>query len=407
MGSSDYLDYVASLRIINCAGPPSSHAGRTEGQTQPFPPFSALSRCLIFHNNDTAVASRSNERIALCRRSFNRAHHSAALSWLDIDQGDPDGYTLMISSLYGYSRGVKVLLNKGANVAITKDGGFSALHLAAQYGHVAVSKMLLEAAADLEAKTSRGCTPLHQAAAGGHWSVIRVLIKEGANPNSRELEGDTPLLLAAEEGRLQAMRELLRAKADPLLVKTNPESGEIYTPLDVASQNGHLDAVRELILQVGIEGCGGPTDGVDALDAAAKVQHLDIMATLLDAGVVDSGMALASASQAGGARAVKLLLQRPSGKTAGGASYVDNKFNPRDYTPLLLGIANCHPSCCTRRIVRLLIEAGADTSAAVRVTNVPGGPPWFNDTPLAYILRCFREKKVGGEGATEEKLQSL
>lgn len=231
-----------------------------------------------------------------------------------------------------------------------------------------------------------------------------MLIGTGANPNSRRLDGETPMYMAAENGRLEAVRELFRAKADPRLVKTNQE-GDTFAPLETAAEYGHLSVVREMIQQVGIEGCGGETAGVDALFAAAKASHLDIMATLMDAGVVDSGMALTCAGQEGKEAAIKFLLQQPPGKTAGGASYVDNKYNARDYTPLLLSIAHCRP--CTRRIVRLLIDAGADTRAPVRVTNVPGGLPWFNDTPLAYTQYCLREKKVGGEVATEEQLQCL
>lgn len=38
--------------------------------------------------------------------------------------------------------------------------------------------------------------------------------------------------------------------------------------------------VRELVQQVGIEGFGGESDGVDALCAAATNQRVDIMAVL-------------------------------------------------------------------------------------------------------------------------------
>ena len=346
---------------------------------------------------------------------MNKLHHAAMCSpeqipallsaGFGIDVSDPDGYTpLMISSLNGYARAVKIMLSKGANIEKTEKQGNGALHHAAGEGHVAVTKMLLEAGADLEAKNCAGCTPLHVASFDGRWGTIRVLIAAGACINSRMWNGQTPLYVAAQNGHLHAVKELLRAKADALLFMTN-QDGDTFTPLEMAAQYGHSSVVREMIQQVGIKGCDRETGGVDALFAAAKASQLEVMATLLDAGVVDSGFALTNAGQEGSVGAIKFLLQRPSDETAGGASYVDNKHNPRDYTPLLLSIAHCQP--CTRKIVRLLIDAGADTSAAVCVTNVPGGLPWFNDTPLAYTLYCLHEKKIGGEVATEEQLQSL
>lgn len=109
----------------------------------------------------------------------------------------------MNSSLNGNSRAVKILLSKGANVEITEDNGYAALHLAATGGHLAVTKMLVEAAADLvEGKTYDGCTPLHLAAGNGHCGVLRMMIGAGANPNSRMSRGETPLYLAAENGQL-------------------------------------------------------------------------------------------------------------------------------------------------------------------------------------------------------------
>lgn len=153
----------------------------------------------------------------------------------------------------------------------------------------------------------------------------------------------------------------------------------------------------ELIQQVGVEGCGGETDGVNALSEAKRAQHLDVMAKLMDAGV-----ALGTASDEESERTVK---QAP---VAGGRTnllveldtvVVDNKHGPRDFTPLLVSIATCRPSA--RRIVRLLIEAGADTSATFQNNSgMPRDTPWFNDTALVY---CLREKKVGGEDATATK----
>lgn len=132
------------------------------------------------------------------------------------------------------------------------------------------------------------------------------LIEAGANVNSRVLDGATPLLIASTQGYKDAMKVLLRAKADPQLQQTT--SGNTCVPLDILARRGDTDAVRELIRHVDIEGCGGPSRGVDALTPAARDKHLDIVVMLTDAGVVDTGGALIAAADYGGVLSVKHLM---------------------------------------------------------------------------------------------------
>ncbi|CAN0138924.1 unnamed protein product, partial [Ectocarpus sp. 12 AP-2014] len=54
---------------------------------------------------------------------------------LDINQGNPKGWTpLMLATEKGHSRVAKSLLEKGANVSVVGDGGFTALLASAQGG---------------------------------------------------------------------------------------------------------------------------------------------------------------------------------------------------------------------------------------------------------------------------------
>lgn len=47
---------------------------------------------------------------------------------IDIDQGTRDGLTpLMVAAMLGHSHIVMILLNKGADVSVQRDGGFAAL----------------------------------------------------------------------------------------------------------------------------------------------------------------------------------------------------------------------------------------------------------------------------------------
>lgn len=112
------------------------------------------------------------------------------------------------------------------------------------------------------------------------------LIEVGADPNSRMVNGATPLYVAAQQGNMNTVKFLLRAEL------------------------GHSEVVRGMMQEVGIEGCGGASGGVNALLRAVSNQHVDIMAVLHDAGVVDNGGSLVVAAGYGHEACVKFLLQQ-------------------------------------------------------------------------------------------------
>lgn len=58
------------------------------------------------------------------------------------------------------------------------------------------------------------------------------------------------------------------------------------------------------------------------------------------------------------------------------------------------------------RMVQLLVEAGADTTSPIRITDKAGVLQSFG-TPLAYTNQRLRGKKVGEKAATEEQLHTL
>ncbi|CAM9703108.1 unnamed protein product [Ectocarpus sp. 13 AM-2016] len=314
----------------------------------------------------------------------------------------------MMASMMGYSHIVKTLLEKGANVSSVTNPGITALHIGcAQEGPVAVVELLIGAGADVEA-TSEGWTPLHGAAEKGSREAVRALVKAGANPDRRRPTGVTPLHIAARSGRLDTLRELLRLKANPLLEFEPPPSsvGCGSAPLDIAAQNGHSDIVRELVQQLGIEGCDPKNGGEPALYVAASEQHVDIMAILTNAGVVDTtGLALLGAAGHGREVSVKFLLRQRHKESKGGVE--DAYMNARNidgYTPLVFSIHSCFSQA--PRIARLLADAGADMTSAVQVINSMGELV-FDGTPLAFTTSRLREKIENGQPATEEHLHTL
>lgn len=333
---------------------------------------------------------------------------------IDIDHTDPNGWTpLIFASVKGNKGVVRALLDKGANVSIAGDDGLTALLASVQYGHLAVTKMLIDevrrlGGGDLEAAvTSDGFTPLHMAADTGDWEAVRALTEAGANPDSRALKGTTPLHVAASTGHVKAVSELLRAKANPLTSTVLPW-GDACIPLDAAVTFGHLEVVRMLIQHHGIKGCGGASAGVYALRMATHNKQVQVVAILMDAGVIDTGVALATAATNGTEASVKLLLQKHKGGHSDKGAYVNSRHFFDKQTPLECCVEAYLP--CSPRIARFLVDAGADagadTTSAFRARHYAGRKTLCY-TLLDFTTSGLREKTIRGENVTEEQLHSL
>ncbi|CAM9324312.1 unnamed protein product [Scytosiphon promiscuus] len=324
---------------------------------------------------------------------------------VDVNQCHGDGWTLLrCAARQGHSSVVSVLLSKGADPSRVSETGFSPLHESALSGHLTVTKMLAEhcAAADLDATTKKeGLTPLYVAANRGHWEVMKALIEAGANPDSLTLTGESPLYTAALRGQVDAVKVLLRAKANPLVPKVNEELGVPMLPLDVAAGAGRLGVVREMIQQLGIKGSSGLTRGMNALLLASQQQRTDVVIFLANVGVEDRGShALMAAAGDACEPVVKTLLQRRTGKSARDEYAYINAQDTSGNTPL---IKNILAPRFSSRIVRLLVDAGADTASPCKITS-DDGEVCFNGTPLALSNIYVCEKTASKEeGATEKR----
>lgn len=291
----------------------------------------------------------------------------------------------------------KLLASAGAEIdAAEASSGDTALIVASNNGHVAVVNFLVDTGAHLELPDNNGKGPLHRAAQAGRVAVVEALLAAGADRESRTYVGETPLLLAAINGRLDVVRVLLRAEVNPAHTMVLP-TGKVFVALDAAAQQGHTQVAREL-LALGVDVCGGPRRGVVGLCLAAQGENLEMLATLRDGGVVDSGKALYDSCNQGREASVRFLLRQDWGIPR--TTYV-NARNDLGYTPLWLAAATASP-----KIVRWLLDAGADERAACRNTNVPKFKG-LRVTPLGFAVDCIRQMSYRGRFATEEQMERM
>lgn len=315
-----------------------------------------------------------------------------------------NNHTLYFAASNGQSAMVDLLIGTGdADVDASDCNGVTPVLAATFQGHLAVVESLVGAGAELDSPNKEGFTPLYAAARYGHHSVVSVLLHAGANPRTHLYKGRSPLYAAASSGHVDTVRELLRANADPAHPVTE-EDGTVMVPLDIAAENDHEGAVREL-LQLGIEACGGPAQGREALYSAVRNQHVHMMGMLMDAGVTDPGGALFLAIEQGCEAAVKLLVQHERESRRG--EYLNHcvygtRCGDRQYfTPIAHATDFAFP-----RIARLLLDAGADETAKILAVDKQG-LVMYRGTPLALAIRKLRMNESQGKPATEEQIHRL
>eukprot|EP00903_Cladosiphon_okamuranus_P015974 g14754.t1 len=172
--------------------------------------------------------------------------------------------------------------------------------------------------------------------------------------------------------------------------------------------HGQADAVRELLQQVGIEGCGGESGGVDALFKATahlSAACVDVMAALTDAGVVDKdGIAPRAATGTGNVMAVKFLLQEQQPKEAqeecgGREANEEELFRVEAIRRLLMSVDAIHAASRPQPPTELpaiaagasIIDGGADDARCTKKAPTAGAPLSLT---LPILRRGARQRDV-------------
>ena len=303
---------------------------------------------------------------------------------INLNVRNAHGYTpLYVAVDRGREQSARLLINAGADINISDNNQWTALHWAAYYGYIKIVDALIHVPnVNLNSRNEQGYTPLHVAVMSGMKESVRLLIEVGAdinitnnnqwtalhraayygynnivdmlihtphvNVNLRNEYGQTPLYVAVDRGREQSARLLIDAGAD---IKISNHKQR--TALHLAASNGHSSIVGELIkvphLNLNVRNENGQTPlhvaVINGMVASARL--------LIDAGadinIPDKYQqtALHLAAYFGYDDIVDSLIKRPN-----------VNINSRDEdgdTPLHVAADNGRAASA-----RLLIDAGAD-----------------------------------------------
>ncbi|MDQ3030896.1 MAG: ankyrin repeat domain-containing protein [Myxococcota bacterium] len=200
----------------------------------------------------------------------------AALSAGASIQTTPKGLHTPLASAAsrGFVDGVKLLLDRGANVNGADWSGMTALFRA---GSAAIVKILVDAGAAVDARDKSGSTPLHLAAIN-HTASIAALVARGADPAAVDAEGKTALEHACFHLKTKAAEILLDS------MKLTPEQGARALRIAAGRDGTKGLQLVQLLLARGADPNGMPPRATTPLHKTPYSGRLDVALLLIDAG---------------------------------------------------------------------------------------------------------------------------
>jgi ankyrin repeat protein len=262
------------------------------------------------------------------------------------NQRDANGNTLLMNAaMYGRPELLSFLIEKGADVNATNNGGATALMRAA--GDTAKIKLLVNKGANVNARSALGNTPLILAArANPSAEAVKLLIEHGAEVNATNTFGATAIQTAAASGDLETVRILIKNGADVNAHSRGAEPAVLWgggrSPLGWAAARGDL-AMIKLLISAGAN-VNEPEGFGTALIQAAWMDQIEAARLLIkngaDVNAKDfrsgyTALHWAASSERNSSEFVDLLLKNGANANAEGGEQVD-AFLSVPQTPLML-----------------------------------------------------------------------
>lgn len=285
-------------------------------------------------------------------------------------QGDEAGGALQGAARNGHTKIVQLLLNSRAEVNAQGTGylGENALQAAASEGHTEIARMLIDAGANISAQSSGSyySDALQAASAEGHLDLVQLLLDAGAHVNAAiQLDTDdygNVLMLASAKGYKRIVQILLDAGAH---VNAHSVPARYSNPLSSMGSEQGSESMLETFFDVEADVIA-PPGHISALTAAVYGLWGDVVQLLVDHGAeVDvrrsyNESPLAFASRAGNKRIVRILIDAGADVNAQFAGFVY-------CNALEVAMAEGNDE-----VVQLLKDAGAVSSPEERGTQLPG-----------------------------------
>lgn len=173
-------------------------------------------KTLLFNGANVNITSLITSMIAALQSQLRTTQALLNAHGVNTDTQNHNGTTaLYMAAALGEDDVVKAFIQKGANVNVIANYGWTPLMVAAGRGHLTIVQALLSAPQiDIDAKKIDGATALIVTAALDKDDVVKALIDHRANVNITDNYGWSPLMFAAEKGHLTIMQALLDKNAD-------------------------------------------------------------------------------------------------------------------------------------------------------------------------------------------------
>jgi ankyrin repeat protein len=137
---------------------------------------------------------------------------------------------------------VRLLVEHGPELNISKENGWTLLSAAASYGHLDKVKLLLDSGADIERTEKSGQSSLCTAAYQGNARVVDLLLQRGANTSLADKRGNTTIHLTTQGGRTRVVKLLLEIHG----ICSNTKNRYGLNAFFVAAIRGHVDTLKVL-----------------------------------------------------------------------------------------------------------------------------------------------------------------